>query len=355
MKVALIAPPFIPVPPKQYGGTELFIAELALGLKQSGVDVTVYANGESEVDVDKRWLFPESQWPITGDIYNHSKDYIHTAWALREASRDSDLIHVNNATGITFSEFISQPMVCTLHHPVEPALTDMYHHFRRVNYVCISHNQCQIQGLSHADVIHHGINTGLYRFNADKKKYLSFIGRIAPVKGVHLAIEVAQKTGIPLKIAGEVQPTFKDYFESQIKPQIDGKLIEFIGEADLAAKNELLGDSMAMLFPIQWDEPFGLVMVESMACGTPVLALPGGSVPEIVRDGVSGFVCRDVDEMAARATQLAEHGVIKPDAVRKYVEKEFSIARMVDSYVDLYRRVLLKDNNTNLASEEAVA
>src|SRR5205823_8894499 len=135
-------------------------------------------------------------------------------------------------------------------------------------------------------------------------RYLSFIGRIAPVKGVHIAIEVARKSGIPLKIAGEIQPAFQDYFDSQVKPALDGKFIEFIGEADLAAKNELLGDSLAMLFPIEWDEPFGLVMIEAMACGTPVLAFHGGSVPEIVKDGVSGYICKSLDEMAAHANNL---------------------------------------------------
>ncbi len=351
MKVALIAPPFISVPPKQYGGTELFIAQLAVGLQKKGVDVTVYTNGESEVDVKKRWLFEKAQWPITGDFYNHTKDSIHTAWALQEAAKDADLIHVNNATSITFSEFLAQPMVSTLHHPLEPALTQMYQHFNNVDYVCISEHQCRMQGISDSRVIHHGIDTTRYQFREKKKKYLSFIGRIAPIKGVHLAIEVAQKTGIPLKIAGEIQPIFQDYFDSEIKPNIDGKLIEFIGEADLAAKNELLGDSLAMLFPIQWDEPFGLVMVEAMACGTPVLALPGGSVPEIVRDGVSGYLCADVDEMAKRAKKLAEQETIKPATVRAYVEKEFSIARMVDSYIDLYDEVLSRTS----APEAAVA
>jgi glycosyltransferase involved in cell wall biosynthesis len=340
LRLALIAPPFIPVPPKQYGGTELFIAQLAVGLKERGIDVTVYTNGESEVDVAKRWLFAKSQWPITGDIYNHSRDYIHTAWSLEEAGRDSDLIHVNNATGITFSEFVRQPLVCTLHHPLEPGLTDMYKHFRKVDYVCISQNQCELQGLTGAHVIHHGIDTTLYQLREKKKQYLSFIGRIAPVKGVHLAIEVAKKSGIPLKIAGEVQPMFQDYFDSEIKPHIDRSHIEFIGEADLAAKNELLGDSLAMLFPIEWEEPFGLVMVEAMACGTPVLALPAGSVPEIVRDGVSGFICKDVDEMATRAEELTQRNTFSPSAVRKYVEEEFSIARMVDSYIALYEGIL---------------
>ena len=222
MRIALIAPPFITVPPKQYGGTELFIGQLAEGLKAKGLDVVVYTNGESEVGVEKRWLFEKSQWPIKGDIYNHVSDSTHTAWALRDAVDDADIIHINNATGVTFSEFIEQPMVCTLHHPLEPALLDFIAIFNASNMCCISANQKQNLGVANATVIHHGLDTSLYELRLKKKKYLSFIGRIAPVKGVHTAIAVAKKAGIPLKIAGEVQPVFRDYFETEIKPHIDG-------------------------------------------------------------------------------------------------------------------------------------
>jgi glycosyltransferase involved in cell wall biosynthesis len=169
-----------------------------------------------------------------------------------------------------------------------------------------------------------------------KQPYLSFIGRIVPIKGTHIAIEVAKRTGIPLKIAGDVQPIYRDYFESKIKPEIDGKLVEYIGLADLNAKNELLGNSMAMLFPIQWNEPFGLVMVEAMACGTPVLAMPGGSVPEVVRDGISGYICRNLRDMANRVRSLN----INPATVRNYVEGNFSIERMTQDYLALYRDAL---------------
>src|SRR5207248_288840 len=152
----------------------------------------------------------------------------------------------------------------------------------------------------------------------------------------HIAIDVAQRTGIPLKIAGDVQPMYREYFERKIRPQIDGKLVEYIGLADLQAKNELLGNSMAMLFPIQWNEPFGLVMVEAMACGTPVLAMPGGSVPEVVREGVSGHICRTVTQMSKRARDLN----FNPKAVRQYVEDNFSIARMANEYAAVYKSLL---------------
>ena len=184
--------------------------------------------------------------------------------------------------------------------------------------------------------VHHGIDLGQYRLVQNKEQYLSFIGRIAPLKGTHIAIDVAQRTGIPLKIAGDVQPMYREYFENKIKPQIDGKLVEYIGLADLQAKNELLGNSMAMLFPIQWNEPFGLVMVEAMACGTPVLAMPGGSVPEVVREGVSGHICRSVVQMAKRARDLN----FDPVAVRQHVADKFSIQRMAKEYAEVYESAL---------------
>jgi glycosyltransferase involved in cell wall biosynthesis len=186
--------------------------------------------------------------------------------------------------------------------------------------------------------IHHGLDMSLYQFQPRKEDYVVFLGRIAPIKGTHLAIEVAKKSGLPLKIAGEVQPMFRDYFDSRIKPEIDGKFVEYVGEADLQAKNELLGNARALLFPIQWNEPFGLVMVEAMACGTPVLAMPGGAVEEVVEEGVSGFICRSVDEMAARLATLDSN--LEPAAVRKYAEDLFSLDTMADKYAALYREIM---------------
>src|SRR5690349_20565576 len=297
MRIALIAPPFIPVPPRRYGGTELFIGHLAEGLKQNGIDVVVYANGDSTVDVEVRSLYPESEWPLTGEIFSNLKDVNHTTWAIADAARDCDIIHLNNAPGLASTRFIDQPVIYTVHHPHEQMLSDFYAHFPQVHFVAISQFQCSQEAMPRCQAIHHGIDFSDYRLQHKKQPYLSLIGRLAPVKGPHLAIEVAKQTGIPLKIAGEIQPMYESYFESEIKPQIDGCFIEYIGEADLAAKNELLGNSLAMLFPIQWNEPFGLVMIEAMACGTPVVGLKHGSVPEVVRNEVSGFVCETVEEM----------------------------------------------------------
>jgi glycosyltransferase involved in cell wall biosynthesis len=238
--------------------------------------------------------------------------------------------------GLAFSHFVDRPFILTLHGPHEDFLSEYYVRYPEVQYVCISDAQCRKESLPHQRTIHHGIDLSLYRLVENKQQYLSFIGRIAPIKGTHLAIEVAQRTGIPLKIAGEVQPAFREYFESKIRPKIDGKLVEYIGPADLQAKNELLGNSMAMLFPIQWNEPFGLVMVEAMACGTPVIALTGGSVPEVVVEGVSGHVCRSIREMTRCIRDLNT----KPADVRRYVEQNFSVEVMVRSYINLYQETL---------------
>ncbi len=336
MRIALIAPPFIAVPPEDYGGTELFVAHLAEGLHQAGVEVVVYANGESRVNVERRWIYEQAQWPIKQGEHAWLRELNHATWAFRDACEHCDILHVQSAPGLALSRFTDRPTVLTLHGPHDQKLSEFYAYYPNAHYVCISNAQCEQETMPKMRTIHHGIDLSQYRLVEHKQSYLSFIGRIAPIKGTHTAIEVAKRTGIPLKIAGDVQPMYREYFENKIKPEIDGKLVEYVGLADLKAKNELLSNSMAMLFPIQWNEPFGLVMVEAMACGTPVLAMPGGSVPEVVRDGVSGYICRTIREMVQRVRSLN----IRPDLVRNYVEENFAIERMAREYLTLYRDVL---------------
>jgi glycosyltransferase involved in cell wall biosynthesis len=337
MRIALIAPPFISVPPKRYGGTELFLAELASGLQEKGVELTLYTNGESELPVHRKWLYQKAEWPLSGDVEANLKALNHAAWAVQDAVGNADLIHMNNAPGLTLSRFSADlPFVYTVHHAFEPVLSNFYDLFPRVSFVTISEFQRQKLSVARSRTIHHGIEMSKYRFNKEKEPYLCFLGRVAPVKGPHLAIEIARKAGIPLKIAGEIQPVYRDYWENIVKPQVDGRFIEYVGEVGLEEKNELLANSMAMLFPIQWEEPFGLVMIEAMACGTPVLALRGGSVEEIVRDGVSGCIGSNVEELAACATNLA----LIPERVRHYAETLFSRDRMVNDYIELYSEIL---------------
>ena len=338
MRVALIASPFIEVPPRHYGGTELFIARLAEGLKAQGVDVVVYANGASTVNVERRWLYREPQWPIEGDIYDNLKDINHSFWSVRDASEDCDIIHLNNVPALAASRFVKQPFVYTIHHPHVPGLSEYFADYPQVQYVTISDFQLREEQMPYMRTIRHGIRMDNFEVNLGPREYLAFLGRIAPMKGTHLAIEVAKRTGIPLKIAGEVQPLFQEYYDREIKPHIDGKLIEYVGEVGLKEKNELLGKARAFLFPIQWNEPFGLVMVEAMACGTPVIALQGGSVPEVVKPGVSGAICANVDEMVS----AVQEGKFEPEVVRRYVEENFTVERMTRDYLAVYEEALAR-------------
>ena len=353
MRIALIAPPFIPVPPTEYGGTELFVANLALKLKQRGAEVIVYTNGASTIDVEKRWLYADAEWPLRGDIYDNLKDIAHSSWAVEDAASDGcDIIHLNNAPGLANSRFVKVPFVYTIHHPHVEDLSEYYGMFPQVNFVTISDFQRQSEDLSRVRTIHHGVDATTCQVIDEKRDYMAFLGRIAPIKGTHLAIEVAKKSGIPLRIAGEIQPMYQEYFDTQIKPQVDGKFIEFIGEVDLKAKNELLSQARALLFPIQWNEPFGLVMIEAMACGTPVLAFPGGSVAEVVRDGVSGWICRSTDEMAQKARSIG----IAPTVVRQYLDENFSLDAMADHYLELYQEIAAEAEPAGgLPEEPAVA
>lgn len=334
MRVALIAPPFIPVPPVAYGGTELFIAHLAEGLVARGLDVVVYANAESSVRCEVRWLFPKGEWPPPDPALAHLRNADHTSWAMRDAAQSADILHVNDAIALPFTRFVPLPAVLTMHHPHEAGLSAMYERYPAVEYVAISQNQARHEPMSRMSVAHHGLRVEDYRFKRDKEDYLAFLGRIVPCKGAHVAIEIARRAGLRLKIAGEVQPMFEQYWNEDVRPQIDGEQIQYLGQADHALKNDLLSGARALLFPIEWDEPFGLVMIEAMACGTPVLAFPGGAVEEIVRDGVSGWICHGVDEMVARTTSPG----VDPQSCRDWVARQFSSERMVDAYLEVYRR-----------------
>lgn len=335
MRIALVCPPFIPVPPPRYGGTELFIANLAMGLSRLGHDPVVYANGESQTRVELRFLFPRMEWPIAEELQASLKDLAHSSWACRDAAADCDAVHLNNAPGLVFSRFLRQPVVYTLHHPLTPLLSMFYGHFPQVRYVAISRAQARREAaLDPLPVVHHGLDPELYHLGLGPRDYLCTIGRISPLKGTHTAIAVARQSGIPLKIAGEIQPVYRDYWESQVRPQVDGRLIEYVGEVGLAEKNELLGGARAFLFPIDWEEPFGLVMIEAMACGAPVLAFGRGSAPEVVRDGVSGWICGDIEEMAARAMAPLP----APARCRAYFERHFDLEAMARAYVRVYQR-----------------
>jgi glycosyltransferase involved in cell wall biosynthesis len=349
MRIGLIGPPFISIPPARYGGTELFIAILARALHARGYDVTVYGNGESRLPCRVRWRYPQSEWPLVDPVRPQLKNADHTSWAVRDAAEFADVIHLNDIVGLPFTRFIDTPVVLTLHHPHEPALSEQYSRYQQIHYIAIGAWLARREPMANLHVIHHGIPAEAYSFSEAKDDYVAFLGRMAPCKGPHLAIEVARRAGVRLKLAGEVQPVFRDYWERDVLPHIDGQQIEYVGEANHAQKNALLSRARALLFPIQWEEPFGLVMIEAMACGTPVLALPGGAVAEVVQDGVNGWICRDIVDMADRLTAPLPES----RACREVVVRYFSVDRMVDRYLRVYERLAGSDDLTTSTAAEA--
>jgi glycosyltransferase involved in cell wall biosynthesis len=340
LRIGIIASPFISVPPPAYGGTELFIANLAEELVRLGANVKVYTNGESTVKTPIRWLFPQHEWPLSTESAGLIKEIDHNAWAIEQANAECDIVHINSALAVPLTRITDKPVVCTLHHPFEPPLSDLYERYSDIRYVSISAHQASLVPGILSQVIYHGIDIARYHFLEQKQPYLCFLGRICPIKGTHNAIEIAKRLGMPLKIAGEIQPIFQSYFEAKILPHLDGKNIEFVGEADFATKNELLSHATALLFPIEWHEPFGLIMIEAMACGTPVIAFPGGAVEELVRDGVAGKVCQDIQE-CVRVLRTAH---FEPRQIRKWAQDNFSSHTMATRYCELYSDLLRLDS-----------
>src|SRR5437868_8358558 len=206
----------------------------------------------------------------------------YTAWAVRDASRSCDVIHVNSCFGLPHSRFVDNPFVFTIHDGYDPFLSEFYSFYPNVHYVSVSAFQRQQETMPHVDSIHYGVDLSHYRCDNGTRSYLTFLDAIAPLKGAHLAIAVAKKAGIPLKMAGEVESAFLDYFNDEIKPRVDGKEIEYLGEADPRARHDLLQHSLALIIPGQTETGFGSVAIEGIAWGTPVLAVHGGWTVAII-------------------------------------------------------------------------
>jgi glycosyltransferase involved in cell wall biosynthesis len=311
-----------------------------MALLSRGHEVIVYANADSHGPFEVRALHLGSRWPPPAGVAGQFDNLGHYAWAIHDAAAsECDVIHINDAVGVFFSTYVSPPVLLTLHHPHDEILSDVYARYPNVTYVAISNDQRRRERMPRLTTVHHGIDCTAYRVQEIKDDYVAFLGRIAPCKGVDVAIDVARRSGMPLKIAGQVQAFFQDFWDSEIKPRVDGRLIEYVGEADLALKNSLLGRAKALLFPIQWEEPFGLVMLEAMACGTPVIAFDGGSVSEVIAHGDTGWICRDPDEMVRVVGNLPPFSA---HDCRRHVETAFSVQRMARDYERTYEIALAR-------------
>jgi glycosyltransferase involved in cell wall biosynthesis len=333
MRIAEVAPLYESVPPRRYGGTERVVSFLTEELVARGHDVTLFASGDS---VTRARLIPCSPEALRPSERRVDAVALHLAMLLRayEHARDFDVVHCH--TDYLGLPLVRQaPTVVTLHGRLDlPEAHAVYRAFPQAGLVSVSDAQrAPLGGVHWAGTVHHGLPADLYRFHAGPGRYLLFVGRISPEKCPDAAIRVAIAAGVPLRIAAKVDPVDREYFDAVVRPLLDHPLVEFVGEVDDRAKEDLLADALALLFPIDWPEPFGLVAIEALACGTPVIARPRGSVPEIVTDGVTGFVCETEEEMVAAVARVP---ALRRAACRAAFERRFTAARMADDYVRVF-------------------
>jgi len=348
MRIAQIAPLYESVPPKLYGGTERVVAHLSDALVDRGHDVVLFASGDSKTraelvpcrDIALR-LDKKLSWDVPAHLVMLAQ--------IRKQASDFDILHFHlDCFHLPLFQDIADRTLTTVHGRQDiNDLRRLHRHYPNFPLVSISASQrLPLPHLRWMKTIHHGYPMAQYAFSpAPKGDYLAFLGRIAPEKGVDRAIEIARRTGYPLRIAAKVDPADKDYFEARILPLLDAPGVHFIGEIAEAEKSDFLGGARALLFPISWPEPFGLVMIEAMACGTPVIAFNQGAVPEIVRHGVTGFIVKTVDQAVKSVGRLAE---IDRVTVRATFERYFSVEVMATSYEVAYTEVL--DGRTDVRS-----
>jgi glycosyltransferase involved in cell wall biosynthesis len=338
VRIAQVAPLYESVPPVLYGGTERVVSFLTEELVKRGHDVTLFASGDSVTSARLVPCAPRAlRLSRCLDPFAH---HILMLECVAQQIHHFDIVHFHiDYLHFPISRRHRAPHLTTLHGRLDlPDLQPLYREFDDVPLVSISDAQRgPLPWANWQATIYHGLPADLHRFHEKPGDYFAFLGRISPEKRVDRAIEIAKRARTRLKIAAKVDRSDLEYFEAEIQPLLDHPLVDFIGEVGGAEKEEFLGNARALLFPIDWPEPFGLVMIESMACGTPVIAYRRGSVPEIVDDGLTGFIVDGIDDAVRAAERISE---ISREACRRTFERRFSVSRMTDDYLEVYRRVL---------------
>lgn len=337
MKIALLAPVGLPVPPVGYGGTELVVAMLADGLVSRGHDVTLFASGDSGTTAKLESLYPQAleRLGVTDKATAEAYEAAHVRRAFSHAQA-FDLVHDHTkALGTIYARFADAPVLTTVHNDFTEARRQIYGAHAGHNYVAISRSHAsRMPELNFRGVVYNGLDLGPTIFQAAKEDYLLFLGRLDADKGAHTALAIARALDWPLVMAGRVQDTA--FFEREIAPHLDGVRRRYVGEVAGEAKWRLYAGARALLFPIQWAEPFGLVMIEALACGTPVVATGYGSVPEVIESGVSGVVVDSERDLDALVAATREATTLDPRDCRARVESRFSQDAMVEGYLALY-------------------
>jgi glycosyltransferase involved in cell wall biosynthesis len=339
MKIAQVAPLWESVPPKLYGGTERIVSYITEELVRMGHEVTLFASGDSDTAARLEAVCPQALRLNTG-IFNRDAPMLMLQERSLGAEGDFDVIHSHlDFLGFPLARRNPRPVVTTLHGRLDlPELQPVFREFADMPLVSISDAQRRpIAWANWEATIHHGLPAHLYTYHSQHQGYLAFLGRISPEKRPDHAIEVAKRTGLPLRIAAKVDPADLQYYRSEIEPLLDHPLIEFIGEISDAEKNDFVGNALALVCPYDWPEPFGLVLIEALACGTPVLAYRRGSIPEIIEHGTTGFVSENLTEMVAAVERIGE---IDRQRCRASFDQRFTADRMARDYVALYERII---------------
>ncbi len=339
MRIAQVAPLFESVPPKLYGGTERVVSYLTEELVKMGHDVTLFASADSHTSAH---LVPISKRSLRFDptCIDPTCHHLLMFEEVMARAHSFDVIHFHTEyLHLPIAKRSPTPTVSTLHGRLDiPDYPPLFRLFREMPFVSISNAQRRgMPWLNWQATVYHGLPEQLYRFHERHGDYLAFIGRISPEKRPDRAIEIAKRTGIPLKIAAKVDKVDEDYFRNFIKPMLKTSLVEFIGEIGEQEKDEFLGNAYALLFPIDWPEPFGLAMIEALACGTPVIAWRCGSVPEIIEDGKTGFIVSSIDEALQAVEKISK---ISRKTCRETFERRFTATRMAEDYIRVYQQVI---------------
>jgi glycosyltransferase involved in cell wall biosynthesis len=339
LKIAELSPIAWRTPPKNYGPWEQVVSTITEGLVKKGHDVTLFATKDSITSAKLIAVCPR---PYNEDSTINTR--LYECWhnsTCYEMADKFDIIHNNfDFPPLTYSKLVKTPTVTTVHGFNNPEIINLYRKYKDNYFISISYaDRKHAPDLNWIGNVYHGIQLEQFNFNNNPQDYLLFLGRISRDKGTHLAIEVAKKANKNLIISGIIPPEEKEYYEKLVKPNIDGKQIKFVGPADPIKRDKLFRNAYATLHMINFDEPFGLTLVESMACGTPVIAINRGSIPEVIKDGVTGFVVKDINEAISKVSEISK---IDRANCRKRVEENFTVDIMVDNYIKIFFEIVNK-------------
>lgn len=349
MRIAQVSPIWESVPPKLYGGTERVVSYITEELVRLGHEVTLFASGDSITTARLNAVCPQSL-RLNSGVCNYEAPLVTLLEQAFGASDEFDIIHSHlDFRGFSLARRCPVPSVTTLHGRLDlPELAPVFQEFSELPLVSISDAQRRPFPRSNwVATIHHGLPPDLYTFHPQPqgKPYLAFLGRISIEKRLDHAIEIAKRVGMPLRVAAKVDPNDRQYFQRHIEPLMDHPLVEYIGEISDAEKDDFLGGAYALVCPYDWPEPFGIVFIEALACGTPILAYRRGSVPEIIDDGVTGFIAENINEMAAAVERVAG---LDRRRCRQVFDERFTVSRMVRDYLHAYEQVVARESRASV-------